>query len=44
MAERLEVLKTYKTYVNGKFPRSESEKVYQIADKKGRHIANACRC
>ena len=44
MAERLEILKTYKTYVNGKFPRSESERVYQISDKKGIHIANACRC
>jgi len=44
MSERLEVLKTYKTYVNGKFPRSESERVYMISDKKGRHIANACRC
>lgn len=44
MAERLEVLKTYKTYVNGKFPRSESERVYKISNKKGVHIANACRC
>jgi len=44
MSERLEVLKTYKTYVNGKFPRSESERVCMISDKKGRHIANACRC
>lgn len=44
MAERLEVLKTYKTYVNGKFPRSESERVYQIFNKKGVPIANACRC
>lgn len=44
MAERLEVLKTYKTYINGKFPRSESERVYPISNKKGVHIANACRC
>lgn len=44
MAERLEVLKTYKTYINGKFPRSESERVYKISNKKGQHIANACRC
>lgn len=44
MAERLEVLKTYKTYVNGKFPRSESERVYQVLNKKGEHFANACRC
>lgn len=44
MADRLEILKTYKTYVNGKFPRSESERVYQISNKKDLHIANACRC
>jgi len=44
MAERIEVLKTYKTYVGGKFPRSESDRTYSVNDSKGRHIANACRC
>lgn len=44
MADRLEVLKTYKTYVNGAFPRSESGRTYRIEDKSGTHIANACRC
>lgn len=44
MSDRLEVLKTYKTYVGGKFPRSESERTYKIEDSKGNHIANACRC
>ena len=44
MAERIEVLKTYKTYVGDKFPRSESERTYKIKDVKGSHIANACRC
>ena len=44
MADRIEVLKTYKTYVGGKFPRSESDRTYQIKDGKGKHIANACRC
>lgn len=44
MADRLEVLKTYKTYVNGAFPRSESGRTYRIEDKSGKHIANACRC
>lgn len=44
MAERIEVLKTYKTYVDGKFPRSESDRTYKINDSKGSHIANACRC
>ncbi|NBC03705.1 MAG: aldehyde dehydrogenase, partial [Bacteroidetes bacterium] len=28
MSDRLEVLKTYKTYVGGKFPRSESNRIY----------------
>lgn len=44
MSDRLEVLKTYKTYVGGKFPRSESGRTYKIEDPNGDHIANACRC
>jgi acyl-CoA reductase-like NAD-dependent aldehyde dehydrogenase len=44
MTDRLEVLKTYKTYVSGKFPRSESERYYKIRDRKENVIANACRC
>lgn len=44
MADRLEVLKTYKTYVGGKFPRSESDRTYRVTDGKEKHIANACRC
>lgn len=44
MADRVEVLKTYKTYVGGKFPRSESERTYKVQDSNGKHIANACRC
>lgn len=44
MPERIEILKTYKTYVNGKFPRSESERTYKIKDGSGNVIANACRC
>ncbi len=44
MPKRIEVLKTYKTYVGGKFPRSESDRTYQVKDSKGSHIANACRC
>jgi acyl-CoA reductase-like NAD-dependent aldehyde dehydrogenase len=38
------VLKTYKTYVGGKFPRSESGKTYAIKNSKNVVIANACRC
>jgi len=44
MPDRLEVLKTYKTYVGGKFPRSESDRTYRVKNSKGKHIANACRC
>lgn len=44
MSDRIEVLKTYKTYVGGKFPRSESARTYKIKDSKGNLIANACRC
>lgn len=36
---RLEVLKTYKLYVNGQFPRSESGRYYPLKDK-GNTIAN----
>ena len=44
MSQRVDVLKTYKTYVGGSFPRSESEQTYQIKDGSGSVIANACRC
>lgn len=44
MSDRLKVLKTYKTYVGGKFPRSESNRIYRIENPGGKHIANACRC
>ncbi|MER6053410.1 aldehyde dehydrogenase family protein [Streptomyces sp. NPDC001793] len=38
---RLGVLKTYKLYVGGKFPRSESGRVYEVTDVKDRWLANA---
>ncbi|MFC9270433.1 aldehyde dehydrogenase family protein [Streptomyces zhihengii] len=39
---RLSVFKTYKLYVGGKFPRSESGRVYEVTDsKKGKWLANA---
>lgn len=44
MSERINVLKTYKTYINGKFPRTESGRYYKIYDKDGDILANACRC
>jgi acyl-CoA reductase-like NAD-dependent aldehyde dehydrogenase len=38
---RLSVFKTYKLYVGGKFPRSESGRVYEVQDSKGNWLANA---
>ncbi|MGW7434799.1 aldehyde dehydrogenase family protein [Streptomyces sp. NPDC054849] len=40
-AGRLNVFKTYKLYVGGKFPRSESGRVYEVSDSKGTWLANA---
>jgi acyl-CoA reductase-like NAD-dependent aldehyde dehydrogenase len=41
MASRIEVRKTYKLYVGGAFPRSESGRTYEVVDTKGRFLANA---
>ncbi|AVZ74935.1 aldehyde dehydrogenase [Streptomyces lunaelactis] len=41
MSDRLSVFKTYKLYVGGKFPRSESGRVYEVTDSKDRWLANA---
>lgn len=38
---RLSVFKTYKLFVGGKFPRSESGRVYEVTDAKGQWLANA---
>ena len=40
MSERVPVLKTYKLYIGGEFPRSESGRSYDLDDARGRHIAN----
>jgi acyl-CoA reductase-like NAD-dependent aldehyde dehydrogenase len=40
---RLEVRKTYKLYIGGKFPRTESGRTYELVDRKGGIIANICR-
>jgi acyl-CoA reductase-like NAD-dependent aldehyde dehydrogenase len=42
MANRLNVLKTYKIYIGGKYERSESGRYYPLADKSGKQIANIC--
>ena len=38
---RLAVPKTYKLYIGGKFPRSESGRTYEVLTKKGGFLANA---
>jgi len=38
---RLDVRKTYKLYVGGAFPRSESGRSYEVTDSKGAFLANA---
>lgn len=40
-SERVAVRKTYKLYIGGSFPRSESGRSYEITDVKGRLLANA---
>ena len=37
---RLDVKKTYKLFIGGKFPRSESGRSYQVNNHKGNHLAN----
>ncbi|MGO9965451.1 MAG: aldehyde dehydrogenase family protein [Acidimicrobiales bacterium] len=41
--ERLAVRKTYKLYIGGAFPRSESGRSYVVADSKGAFLANAAQ-
>ena len=42
-ANRIEVVKTWKLYVGGAFPRSESGRSLEIHDGKGRTVAHVCR-
>lgn len=39
--ERLSVRKTYKLYIGGAFPRSESGRTYEVTDARGGFLANA---
>jgi acyl-CoA reductase-like NAD-dependent aldehyde dehydrogenase len=41
--DRIEVRKTYKLYIGGAFPRSESGRSYVVRAADGSPIANACR-
>ncbi|GAA3017884.1 aldehyde dehydrogenase family protein [Actinokineospora globicatena] len=43
MSDRVTVSKTYKLYLGGAFPRSESGRTYPVADSKGRFLANAAQ-
>ena len=40
--KRLEVLKTYKIYIGGQFPRTESGRYYIATNNKGEQLANVC--
>jgi acyl-CoA reductase-like NAD-dependent aldehyde dehydrogenase len=42
MTNRINVLKTYKLYIDGQFPRTESGRYYKIEDKDKNTIANVC--
>jgi acyl-CoA reductase-like NAD-dependent aldehyde dehydrogenase len=41
-AKRVEVLKTYKIYIGGQFPRTESGRYYQPENAAGKKLANVC--
>jgi acyl-CoA reductase-like NAD-dependent aldehyde dehydrogenase len=40
--DRLEILKTYKIYIGGQFPRTESGRYYPLKDSKGKVLGNIC--
>jgi acyl-CoA reductase-like NAD-dependent aldehyde dehydrogenase len=40
--KRLEVLKTYKIYIGGQFPRTESGRYYVATNLKNEKLANVC--
>ena len=42
MSNRIDVKKTYKLYINGAFPRTESGRTYEVKSAKGVFIANPC--
>ncbi len=43
MKKRLDIQKTYKLYINGKFPRTESGRYFPVHDGDGKLVANVCR-
>ena len=40
---RIDVQKTYKMYIGGAFPRTESGRYYKLTDSKDKLLANICR-
>ena len=42
MSKRIDVKKTYKLFIGGAFPRSESGRTYEVKNSKGIFIANPC--
>lgn len=43
MEKRINILKTYKLFIGGQFPRTESGRYYLLKSKSGEHIANICQ-
>ena len=43
MNKRLDIQKTYKLYINGKFSRTESGLYFPVNDKNSNLFANVCR-
>lgn len=41
--ERLEVLKTYKLFIGGRYPRTESGRYFTLKNSENQHIANMCQ-
>ena len=42
MSNRIDVKKTYKLFINGAFPRTESGRTYEVKSAKGTFVANPC--
>ncbi len=42
-SKRLDVMKTYKIYIDGKFPRTESGRYYILKDSRGENPVNICQ-
>ncbi len=42
MSERINILKTYKIYIGGNFPRTESGRYYSPTNKNGESLGNIC--